>query len=85
MKLKDTFITHNSDNEQIMVSVDGNFSGIVRSNSTAADIINLLSDEITKDGIVERMLEKYDAERTVIERDVDKILNSLRSIGAIDE
>ena len=85
MKLKDTFITHNSENEQIMVSVDGKFSGMVRSNSTAAQIIDLLSESTTRDEIVDRMLEKYDAERAVIERDVDKVISSLRSIGAIDE
>ena len=85
MKLKSTFITHSSGNEQIMVSVDGSFSGMVRSNSTAAEIINLLASDTTKDAIVDAMLEKYEAERELVERDVDKILASLRSIGALDE
>lgn len=85
MKLKSSFITHSSGNEQIMVSVDGSFSGMVRSNSTAAEIINLLATEITKESIVDAMLERYDAEREVIERDVDRVLDSLRSIGALDE
>ena len=68
-----------------MVSVDGSFSGMVRSNSTAAEIITLLSEETTRDCVVDAMLEKYDAEREIIERDVDSVLESLRSIGAIDE
>jgi len=85
MKLKSTFITHSSGNEQIMVSVDGSFSGMVRSNSTAAEIINFLTSDTTRDAIVDAMLEKYEAERELIERDVDKILESLRSIGALDE
>lgn len=85
MKLKSSFITHNAGSEQIMISTDGGFSGMVRSNSTAAEIINLLSEPTTRDGIVDAMLEKYDASRDVIERDVDKVLASLRSIGAIDE
>ena len=85
MKLKSSFITHASGNEQIMVSVDGSFSGMVRSNSTAAEIINLLSSEITEEAIVDAMLERYDAEREIIARDVKRVLDSLRSIGALDE
>ncbi len=85
MKLKSNFVTHSSGDEQLMICAGGDFSGMVRSNSTAADIIDLLKKETTRDRIVDVMLEKYDAERSVIERDVDKILASLRSIGAIDE
>lgn len=85
MKLKSDFITYMSDNEQIMVSAGGNFSGMVRSNRTAAEIIDLLATDITRDGIVEKMKEMYEAPEGAIERDVDKILASLRSIGAIDE
>ena len=85
MKLKSNFVTHNSGNEQLMICAGGDFSGMVRSNSTAADIIDLLKKETTRDCIVDAMLEKYDAERSVIERDVDKVIASLRSIGALDE
>ena len=51
MKLKAGFITYMSDNEQIMVSAEGGFSGMVRSNRTAAAIIDLLAEEITRDEI----------------------------------
>jgi len=85
MKLKDGFITHSSGDEQIMVSVNGEFSGMVRSNSTAAAIINFLAEDISREGIVEKMKEIYEAPEGAIERDVDRVLASLRSIGAIDE
>ncbi|MBQ8879840.1 MAG: PqqD family protein [Clostridia bacterium] len=85
MKLKESFIKYNTGSEQIMVSGDGDFNGMVRSNRTAAFIIDLLSRDITRDGIISAMLEKYDAPRDMIERDVDKILLALRGIGAIDE
>lgn len=85
MKLKDGFITHSTGDEQIMVSTSGNFSGMVRSNSTAAAIINFLAEDTTRDGIVEKMNEIYEAPEGAIERDVDRVLESLRSIGALDE
>ena len=86
MKLKDGFITHESDGEQIMVGAGNvNFSGLVRSNQTAAFIVDQLKKETTAQQIVEAMLERYDAPKEVIERDVEKILDKLRSIGAIVE
>ena len=85
MKLNPKFITHSSGNEQLMISVGGDFDGMVRSNSTAAHIIDLLKCETTREEIIEKMLEEYDVECSLLERDVDKVLDSLRSIGAIDE
>lgn len=86
MKLKEGFITQESDGEQIMVGVaNTNFSGIVRSNKTAAFIIDLLKKETTKQDIIDAMLKNYDASSDVIEKDVDNILKELRGIGAIDE
>jgi len=86
MKLKNTFITHLSDGEQILLDAGGAvFSGLVRSNATAAFIVDCLKKTTTAESIVDRMCEKYDAPREVIKKDVEGIINKLRSIGAIDE
>ena len=85
MKLKSTFITHNSGDEQLMISAGGDFNGMVKSNSTAAEIIDYLKNETTKEKIVAAMLEKYEVEREVLEADVEKVIAALRGIGAIDE
>ncbi len=61
------------------------FSGFVRSNETAAFIVNQLKTETTEDKIIEAMLARYDAPRERISDDVKKILSTLRSIGALDE
>lgn len=86
MKLKDTFITQESDGEQIMVSTAGSgFVGLVRNNSTAAFIVNCLKKDTTKDEIAEKMCNKYDATSEEIQNGIDDVLNKLRSIGALDE
>lgn len=85
MKLKAEFITYESDGEQLMVSCDASFSGLVRSNRTAAFIVDCLKQETTEQEIVERMFEKYDAPRDVLARDVARIVEQLRSIHALDE
>lgn len=86
MKLKDGFVTREMGGEQIMVATGAaNFSGIVRSNETAAYIVNCLKTETTKEEIVAAMRKEYDASEEAIAAGVEKVLTKLRSIGAIDE
>lgn len=86
MKLRKEFITHEMNGEQVMVSTQtARFSGMVRSNETAALIVNCLKQGTTKARIVDAILEEYDAPRNRVERDVERILDTLRQIGALDE
>ena len=47
--------------------------------------MNCLKKETTKDQIVDAMCEKYDAPRAEIAVDVEEILETLRSIRALEE
>ena len=88
MKLREGFITYNSGSEQIMVAAGAAsdvFRGMVRSNATAAFIIDCLKTEITREELAEKMAARYDAPRELIVRDLDRILDSLCKIGALDE
>lgn len=88
MKLKDGFITYETDGEQIMVAAGSSadiFHGLVRSNETAAFIVDALKEETTVDKIVDSLEKNYDAPRSVIERDTQSIIKKLRLIGAIDD
>lgn len=86
MKLSSNFIVHETDKEQIMVPIGGStFSGIVRSNKTAAFIVRHLKDDTTEDEIVKRLLNTYDVPEAQAAIDVRKVLNNLRRIGAIEE
>ena len=84
MKLKDTFITYNANGEHTMVATEG-FSGIVRSNKTAAFIIEALKTHTTEEQIVNDMEARYNAPREVIAKDVAAVIGKLRSIGAIED
>lgn len=88
MKLHNGFITYTTGAEQIMVaagSASEVFRGMVRSNETAAYIIDCLKTEITRDQLADQLCDRYDAPREIICRDLDKVLESLRKIGALDE
>lgn len=86
MKLKDDFVTQTIDDTQFLVAVGADsFSGIVRSNPTAAFIVDMLKEGTTEEAVVDAMCAKYDAPREVISEDVREILDTLRGIGAIEE
>ncbi len=88
MKLHDGFITYTTGAEQIMVAAGTAsevFRGMVRSNATAAFIIDCLKEEISREELGEKLVARYDAPREIILRDLDRILDSLRKIGALDE
>ena len=84
MKLKSTFITHNTPDGQLMISAGGDFNGMVRSNSTAAAIIDLLASEITRDELIAVMLERYEVDIATLTADVDKVISVLTEIGALE-
>ena len=86
MKLKDGFITRTVQGTQMMVAVDGsaaNFHGLVRSNETAAFIVDCLKSDTPEEQIVDRLLGEYNVSREVAQRDVHAILEKLYGIGAI--
>ena len=85
MRLKDTYITHDSDGEQILLDTSSSFAGLIRSNKTAAFIVECLKEETTQEKIVEAMFEKYDAPKDVLAKDVSDVIEKLRIVGALDE
>ena len=86
MKLKKEFIVHNNGEQQIMVSTDKKvFSGLVKNNETAAFLVNLLENDISFEEIIAAMKKEYDVTEDVLRRDVEKGLEILKRIGAIEE
>ena len=85
MKLKDTYITHDSDGEQILLDTSSSFAGLIRNNKTAAFIVECLKEDTTEEKIVEAMLEKYDAPKDVLAKDVSDVIEKLRKVGALEE
>lgn len=86
MKLKDTFVTHQFDDTYAIVNAEKNsFNGIINGNKTAGFIVECLKEDTTTEQIIEKMLKKYDAPVDVITEDVNKIVDTLKAVGAIDE
>lgn len=85
MRLNKNFITHEVEDEQIMIDIQGKFQGVVTNNETAAFIVNCLKEETSFEEIVEKMFSEYNASKEQIEKDVKNILEKLNKIGALEK
>lgn len=86
MKLKKEFIVQNVGDGQFLVPTGKEaFHGVLRSNSTAAFIVNLLAKHTTEAQIIDAVWESFDAPRETIAEDVRTILSFLRDIHALEE
>lgn len=86
MRLNPKFLTHETKGEHITVSTTGTkFNGLIRSNPTAAFIIECLKSDTTQAEIIDKMLAKYDVDHDTAEKDAADLIDKLRSIGAIND
>lgn len=86
MKLNKNFLLHDNGQETFLVPTGNTgFSGVMRGNRTLGAVLELLKREISKEEVVSAMKQRFDAPEEIIEADVEKALEELRKIGALDE
>ena len=61
------------------------FNGLIKNNSTASYIFELLKKEQTEDSIVAAMLEKYDVDEETVRKDVEELITLLKSKNLIED
>ena len=88
MKLKEEYILYNSSPDELIAVATGdeaeNFNGLLRANKTAGEIMEFLKEDLSENELVSKLLEKYDASEQEVRKDLAEILETLRSVGAIE-
>ena len=87
MKLNPQFLTHETFGEHYIIGTDETgFKGIIKSNETAAFIVERLKTYTSEDEIIDSLLAEYEgADRETVAHDVEDIIGKLRSVGALEE
>ncbi len=88
MKFKDgVIITKNGDEHIIVAAGEAGqmFSGMIKMNSTAAFIAELLQSETTEESLIDRLLEKYEVTPEQARLAVLSVLEKFRSAGLMSE
>ena len=81
MKLKYDFVVNNVAGETVAVSVgnnDGGFHGYIKLNETGAFIFKTLKNDVTREEIINKLLEEYsDANEQDVTESVDTLIKKL--------
>ena len=80
MQLKEGYVLREVAGNYIVVAVGDavkNFNGIINLNESAAFLWKLLLEDVTEEQLVERLLEEYEVEREMAEKDVKAFLDKL--------
>lgn len=88
MKLKDEYVLEKDGEQYLLISKKREEILFINSNNTTNFVLKMLSDSdgfIEQADIVERMLEYYDADRKLIERDLEELIKKMRKAGIIED
>ena len=90
MRIKDSFLLAELADGIKLVPADPQYHFFVSANNSAAFLLRCLKDDsgkkgITKQELLQRLLEEYDVAPERAERDLDKLLDELRTLGALEE
>lgn len=89
MRLKAEYVVYDAnDGEKLAVATGEamkDFSGLMRANKAGAAILDCLAAETSEEAIVDALAVRFDAPRETLEADVAAVLDTLRSINALDE
>ncbi len=86
MKLKDGFEVVTVGEKSVLVPTDNTgFKGVVNMNRTAGFILSCLQKETTREAVLDEMKKKYSAPEETLSTALDRVLDTLKTIRALDE
>ena len=88
MKIKEGLMLRKVKDQNIILSYDQSLvklNGMISVNDTGAFIFGELQNEISFDDLLNKMIEKYNEKKEIIEKDLNDFLNALRSNNLLDE
>lgn len=88
MKIKDGYILKKVAGENIVIATGEarlSFNGIITFNEVGAEVFGRLDGTRTFEQIVDEIAALYNASREVIEADIKKLIEKMKSQGLIEE
>ena len=87
MKIKDGYMQSTVAGRAVVVPLghSNTFRNMIKLNETGKFLWTLLTEETTRDALVDALAAEYEIDRTIAERDVDAFLATLREFGVLAE
>ncbi len=86
MKIKDCFILKNIAGVNTVISTSSNtsFEGMITLNDTGVFMWKLLTEGVTLEQLVEKMVEEYNIDKAVAKKDAEAFINKLKKIDIFE-
>ena len=86
MKVNKDFVVSEILGNCVLINVQKKFKSIMKLNKTAKEVYDLLLEDKTIDEIINFLNNKYNVDKTIIEKDVNEVINKMLIKGIlIDE
>lgn len=88
MRIKQDFVLRRVGGSMVAVTsggAEGEFRGMIQLNPSGVFIWECLQEDITKECILNRLMERYDIDRQSAGKDLDALLNRFREYGILME
>lgn len=86
MKLKYQFVFQPVGDTYMGVAVGESatqFSGMLQLNDVGYDIVSMMTEDVTKEEVVDKLLDIYDADRDTVMQYVDEVMDYLKAEGVL--
>lgn len=87
MKLKSHIVTQEIGGQHMLVAAmekEGDFHGIVKSNETAAFVVEALKEDVTEDEILAKLQTVYEGDEADMRADIQKVIADLSARGLLE-
>ena len=86
MKIKDCFVLKNIAGINTVISTNSKttFEGMITLNDTGVFMWKLLQDGITLDALVEKMVEEYEIDKAIAQKDAQSFIYKLSTIDVFE-
>lgn len=86
MKIKSCFSTQQIGDQVFLICTDSSIlQGMIKLNTTGAYIVSLLANDISKEDILAELKKKYSGNEEYMKEDIDKIINTLDKLKALEK
>ena len=87
MKIRDTFMLSDVAGMPVVVPLgaESTFRNMIKLNESGKFLWEKLQNEVSREELVQALLEKYGIDRELALSDLDSFLESLRAFGALEE
>ena len=88
MKIRDGYILKDVAGNKIVISTNSSsvsFNGVMTFNEVGAEIFTLLDGKNTRDEIISKISEEYNAPINVVSKDFDAIVEKMKEYDLIEE